>query len=95
MTSLSEVDSKANKLDARLTVIEALFQQGKGSEVKPETVTKMRADLDSLNRDMLGLKATQTWFVRIIMGALIMAFLTFALQGGLVTTPKMSPMEMH
>lgn len=72
---------QTNDLRIRVAVIETLISQGQ--EVKPVDIAKVKVELENVIKRVDALDSTQTWLVRIIGGALVLAFLGFAFQGGL------------
>ena len=77
------VDTGAT-FNARLKVLEEIQQDRRVSDVERSArETAMQKDISSIQTDVQAIKGFGTWALRLIAGAVILAFVGFLLNGGI------------
>lgn len=81
MGQIDYLERRVENMDARLSKLED------AKVVTAETAAAWRAELTSVSKEVTAIKSGHTWLLRVILGAIVLAFLTFAFQGGLAVHP--------
>lgn len=81
---ITEIVNETGKIDARVKVLEQIQQDRRVVDVERNSrENSMQKDISSIQSDIQAIKGFGTWALRLVAGAVILAFVGFILSGGI------------